>query len=140
MIVQKRQAGKLTRPNVPTTTTTTPDFPNDNSLLARLSREQHTKKKSMKPNVSAPIILDQCFSSTDEDNPITRSLPKIADIRTSYHLPTQYNSLPTANYTAMVSSHAAKTLFRPTERRSTRLDRTIRESIQRASQQSGDRS
>ena len=28
----------------------------------------------------------------------------------SYHLPTQYNSLPAANHTAMVSSHAAKEL------------------------------
>ena len=105
MIVQRRQAGKLSRPDV----STTPDFPNDNSILAQLAREQHAKKKrTKKPNVSVPITMDQSFSSTDEDNLLTGRLPKIADIRTSYHLPTQYNLLPAVNHTAMVSSHAAK--------------------------------
>ena len=99
MIVKKCQGRKLARPKV----STKPDFLNDNSLLARIAREQQTKKKMKKPNVSAPIILDQSLSSKDKDN-----WPRIANVRTSYHLLTQYNLLPAANVTAMISSSVPK--------------------------------
>ncbi|HKQ21424.1 MAG TPA: hypothetical protein VJS91_05255, partial [Nitrososphaeraceae archaeon] len=106
-IVKRFQGGKLARPTV----SMEPKMPH-NPMLARIAQEQQTKKKTKKPNVSAPIIPDQGFSSTDEEN-----WPTVADIRTSYHQPTAYNSLPTAkpltkglNYSAMISAHASKEL------------------------------
>ena len=101
MIVKIRQLGQLARPKV----SSKPYLSHENSLIVRLAKQQQAKKNTKKPNVSATIHRDQSLSSTDEDD-----LPRIADVGTSFHLPTQYNSQPSANFIGMISATTRKEL------------------------------